>query len=197
MPTQLIDQAAVEVLFTKARSTHPFTDEPVTDADLHTIWSLARLPPTSANMNPLRMVFVQSPEARARLVARMAESNRDKTSAAPAVVLLAADTAFHEYMGELFPTRPDFTEIFGADPNRRETARFNATLQAGYFLLAVRAVGLAAGPMTGFDFPGMDAEFFPDGRLSSLMVVNIGYPGGPSPFERLPRLDFAQVAQIL
>ncbi len=197
MPTQLIDQAAVEVLFTKARSTHPFTDEPVTDADLRAIWDLACLPPTSANINPLRLVFVQSPEARARLVAHMAESNRDKTSAAPAVALLAADTAFHEYMGELFPTRPDFAEIFGADPNRRETARFNATLQAGYFLLAVRAVGLAAGPMTGFDFPGMDAEFFPDDRLSSLMVVNIGYPGGPSPFERLPRLDFDQVAQIL
>lgn len=195
--TTAIDRAAADALFLAARSTHPFTDQPVTDDDLRAIWDLARMPPTASNTNPLRVVFAQSPEARERLVAHMAEGNRDKTAAAPAVALLAADLDFHERMPVLFPARPELRESFRANPRREELARFNATLQAGYFLLAVRAAGFAAGPMTGFDHAAMDAEFFPDGRRRSLMVVNIGRPAGAAPFPRLPRPDFADAATVL
>lgn len=195
--TTSIDSAAADALFFAARSTHPFTDDPVGEDDLRAIWEYARVPPTASNTNPLRVVFARSDEARARLVAHMAEGNRAKTAAAPAVALLAADTAFHERMPDLFPARPELRETFGAHPRRAELARFNATLQAGYFLLAVRAAGFAAGPMTGFDHAGMDAEFFADGRLVSLMVVNIGRPAGPAPFDRLPRLPFEDAVQVL
>jgi len=47
-------------------------------------------------------------------------------------------------------------------------------------------VGLAAGPMGGFDTAGLDAEFFPSGNWSFL-IVNIGYCGQSPWYERLPR----------
>lgn len=73
------------------------------------------------------------------------------------------------------------------------TSRFNATLQAGYLILAIRAQGLTAGPMAGFDGAGVDNEFFADGRFKSILVVNIGHPGENPWYDRLPRLPHADV----
>ena len=104
----------------------------------------------------------------------MADGNREKTANAPLVAVLAADTDFHEHLGRTFPHFAGAKDAF-ADPTRREqAARFNATLQIGYFLLGVRAAGLAAGPMGGFDSDALDAEFFAGTSLKSLLVVNIG-----------------------
>jgi 3-hydroxypropanoate dehydrogenase len=94
------------------------------------------------------------------------------------------------------PIKPELAQYFEADETaRNETGQFSATLQAGYFILSVRAHGLAAGPMAGFDAAGIDAEFFPDGRWHTLLVVNIGRPGQNPWFERLPRLDHSEVVQ--
>jgi 3-hydroxypropanoate dehydrogenase len=193
-----LDEAAQALLFTDARSANTFTDEPVSGDQLRAIWELAKFPPTAANTNPLRILYIASPEARARLVDHMSDGNKAKTASAPAVAVLAADRAFHELIPQLFPARPEMREYFAADdPARERHAEFNGVLQCGYFLLAVRAAGLAAGPMTGFDAAGVDAEFFPDGRLHALMVVNIGKPG-PNPwFERLPRPDYEQVVRFI
>jgi 3-hydroxypropanoate dehydrogenase len=192
----VLDAQAQALLFTEARSANTFTDEPVSDAQLRAIYELAKFPPTAANTNPLRILFVNSPEARARLVDHMADGNKAKTASAPAVAVLAADLDFHEYIPQLFPARPEMRDYFAADDQARaERARFNATLQIGYFLLAIRAAGLAAGPMSGFDAAGVDAAFFPDGRLRSLLVVNIGRPGESPWFERLPRLEYEQAVR--
>jgi 3-hydroxypropanoate dehydrogenase len=119
----------------------------------------------------------------------MNDANRPKTAGAPAVAILAADLDFHEHIPRLFPPRPELKEAF-ADPEfRHESARFNAILQAGYFLLAVRAVGLAAGPMLGYDAASVDAEFFDGTSFRSVLVVNIGHPGTDPWFDRLPRLE--------
>jgi 3-hydroxypropanoate dehydrogenase len=124
----------------------------------------------------------------------MSDGNKAKTESAPAVAVLAVDTRFHEHIPTIFPIRPEMQDVFEADEEMRtRTSSFNATLQAGYFILAVRACGLAAGPMTGFDADGVDAEFFPDGRYRSIMVVNIGHPGENPWFGRLPRLDHDSV----
>lgn len=193
-----IDEHAIEALFSGARSANSWTDEPVGDDQLRAIYDLARLPPTAGNSNPMRVVFVQSPEARERLVPLMDEGNRAKTLAAPAVALLAVDTDFHRHFGTLFPARPGMEESFDDWDGREAMARFNAALQVGYFIMAVRAVGLAAGPMTGFDFPAVEREFLPEPNLSPLAVVNIGHPGENAWFEpRLPRLDFPTGARII
>lgn len=120
----------------------------------------------------------------------LAEGNRPKSASAPVIAVLAADTRFHEHIPELLPFRPEARWVYEADTEKRESvAHYNSALQAGCFILAVRALGLAAGPMKGFNTAGLDAEFFPDGRLQSTLVVNLGHPSERPWFQRLPRLE--------
>jgi 3-hydroxypropanoate dehydrogenase len=195
--TLALDPHAQDLLFRSARTANTFSDEPVTDEQVRAIYELVRWAPTAMNTQPLRIVLVRSPQARERLVSHLAEGNRDKTRSAPLVAILAADTQFHEHLDELLPYLPGAKARFADRAAREQTARFNATLQAGYFLLGVRAAGLAAGPMGGFDRDGLDREFFADGRLRSLLVVNIGRPGPAAWQERLPRLDHDDVVTAL
>jgi 3-hydroxypropanoate dehydrogenase len=191
-----LDDKAKHVLFTGARTANSFAATPVTDAELSDIWELAKWAPTSANSQPLRVLYIRPGEGRDRLVKHMTEGNRAKTASAPAVAVLAMDTQFHEYIPTVLPFRPELKDAFAANETYRTgTAMFNATLQAGYFILAVRAHGLAAGPMGGFDAAGVDAEFFPDGRYRSILVVNVGHPGDNPWRSRLPRLKHEDVVQ--
>jgi 3-hydroxypropanoate dehydrogenase len=198
LPLAELDATGRALLFTEARSANRFTDAPVSEEKLREIYELFRYPPTQSNTNPLRILFVQSPEGRARLLPHMSDGNRDKTATAPAVAVLAADLDFHEYIPQLFPTRAHARERYAGDPELRERhARFNAAMQIGYFVLAVRAVGLAAGPMAGFDAAGVDAEFFADSSWRSLLVMNIGEPAEGAWFpERLPRLSYEQAVRM-
>jgi 3-hydroxypropanoate dehydrogenase len=185
-----LEPAARELLFTAARTANTFTDEPVSDEQLRAITDLAKWPPTMANTNPLRILFVRTPDGKERLGPLMSDGNRAKTVTAPAVAVLAVDTDFHDKIPELLPFRPELRENFVNDAaNRERLAIFNGALQAGYFILAVRAAGLAAGPMLGFDGPGIDQEFFADRSWKTILVVNIGKPGTDPWFDRLPRLD--------
>jgi 3-hydroxypropanoate dehydrogenase len=189
-----LDDAGRAVLFTKARTANSFAPTPVADAELAEIWELAKWPPTAANTQPLRVLYVRPGPGRERLVQHMSDGNKAKTASAPAVAVLALDTQFHEHIPTVLPFRPELKEVFAAnEAMRTDAAKFNAALQAGYFLLAVRAHGLAAGPMGGFDATAVDAEFFPEGRWHSILVVNIGHPGEDPWFDRLPRLDQSEV----
>lgn len=192
----LLDRVAQELLFTEARTANSFSPEPVDDETLRAIWELAKWPPTAANTNPLRVLYVRTEDGKARLLPHLAEGNVAKTASAPVVAVLAADSEFHEHLPQLFPVRPEMKDAF-EDPAAREPMwQFNSALQAGYFLLAVRAAGLAAGPMAGFDNAGVDREFFPDGRWRSILVVNIGKPGDDPWFDRLPRLDYEDAVAL-
>jgi len=192
-----LDDTAKDVLFREARTANTFSDEPVTDEELEAIYDLLKWAPTSANTQPLRLLVVRSAEAKARLLPLMSEGNRAKTATAPAVAIVAADTAFHINIPRLVPFRPELKDHFVDDAVREPFARFNATLQAGYVILAIRAVGLAAGPMAGFDAAGIDKEFFADSPLKSLLVINIGKPGPDAWFPRLPRLEYDEVVTII
>jgi nitroreductase len=188
---------AQDLLFRQARTANTFTADPVTDEQIRAIYDLVKYGPTSLNTQPLRVVLLRTPQARARLLPHMMGFNRAKTETAPLVAILAADTEFHEHLPRLVPFRPEARDSF-QDPTRREhVARFNATLQAAYFFIGIRAAGLAAGPMSGFDPAGVDAEFFPDGRHKSLVIVNIGVPGPEAWFDRLPRLEHDEVVSVL
>jgi 3-hydroxypropanoate dehydrogenase len=188
---------AQDLLFREARTPNSFSDEPVEDGQLEAIYDLFRFAPTSRNQQPLRILVLRSNEARARLLPHMQGRNRAKTAGAPLIVVLAADLNFHEYMNKIFPHVPDGRGVYADRTLREESARFNATLQVGYFTLAVRAAGLAAGPMIGFDAAAVDREFFPDGRHVSLVVVNIGRPGPDASFPRLPRLSYDEVTTVV
>jgi 3-hydroxypropanoate dehydrogenase len=191
-----LDEASRALLFTEARTANSFSSTPVTDDELAEIWELAKWPPTAANTQPLRVLYVRTEAGKDRLVPLMNEGNRAKTASAPVVAILAFDTSFHEHIPDIFPVNPALRDVFEANPDMRNGAgRFSAGLQVGYFLLAVRAAGLVAGPMAGYDSAGVDAEFFPDGRLTSLLVVNIGHPGENPWFPRLPRLSHESAVQ--
>lgn len=193
-PGLVIDSTAQDVLFRDARTANSFSAEPVADEQVRAIYDLVKYAPTSMNQQPLRVVLVRTPEARERLLPLMAEGNRPKTETAPLVAILAADIDFHDELPKVFPHFPGARDLFAEDEAAREgQARLNATLQVAYFILGVRAAGLAAGPMTGFDTAGVDREFFPDGRHRSLVIVNIGKPGENPWFDRLPRLDYDEV----
>ena len=192
-----LDPHAQDLLFREARTANAFDDSPVSDDQVRAVYDLVKWAPTAMNTQPLRVVLVRSPHARERLLGHMAPGNRAKTQSAPLVAVLAADTQFHEHLDDLLPHAPGAKERFADAAAREHAARFNATLQMGYFLLGVRAAGLAAGPMGGFDHDGLDADFFPDGRLKSLLVVNIGRPTDDAWHERLPRLDHDDVVSSI
>ncbi|QIG44414.1 malonic semialdehyde reductase [Nocardioides anomalus] len=189
--TEQLDDTARGLLFTDARTANSFSDEPVTDEELRGIWELARFAPTMANSQPLRVLFVRTQEAKERLVPHLSEGNRAKALSAPVVAVLAYDADFHEHFPTTFPARGEaMRENFGGMPgeSREQVAKYSAALASGVFFLAVRAHGLAAGPMGGFDSAGVDEEFFAGTSWRSHLVVNIGHPGVDPWFDRLPRI---------
>ncbi|MBC6448631.1 malonic semialdehyde reductase [Actinokineospora xionganensis] len=195
--TLVLPQDAQDLLFREARTANTFSAEPVTDDQIRAIYDLVKWAPTAMNGQPLRVTLVRSDEARERLLPLLSENNRAKTAAAPLVAILAADVDFHEHLSTLFPHLPGAKDYYADETHRTDNARFNAALQVGYFVLGVRAAGLAAGPMAGFDAAAVDREFFPDGRRRSLVVVNIGNPGVNAAFPRGPRLEYDQVVETV
>lgn len=189
----VLDSAAQDLLFREARTANSFTDEPVTEEQVQAIYDLVKYGPTAFNQTPLRITLVRSPEARERLVQHLAEGNQAKTAAAPLVAILSADNEFHEELPALLPHFPQAKDMFFAErPAREQSALLNAALQAAYFIVGVRAAGLAAGPMTGADLAGIQKEFL-DSDHTPLMIVNIGKPGEDAWFPRSPRLAFDEV----
>ena len=188
-----LDDRAADLLFHGARTANRWTDEPVTDEQLRALHDLVKWPPTALNAQPLRVVAVRSPEARARLVPLMSGSNAEKTERAPLSLVVAADVDFHDELPRLFPAVPGARDYFPEEESRPAAAVFNTGLQMGYLILGIRALGLAAGPMTGIDADAIAREFFPDGRHRVVAVVNVGVadPEGHRP--RGPRLDYDEV----
>jgi 3-hydroxypropanoate dehydrogenase len=192
-----LDEAAQDLLFRQARSATDFTAEPVGDEQLRAIYELTKYGPTSLNQQPLRIVAVRSDAARQRLARHLNERNRVKAASAPLVLILAADTNFHEKLPEVFPHAPQLREVLAPDVEERVAqARFNAILQIGYLILGIRAAGLAAGPMIGFDADGVNRDFFADGGLQALLVMNVG-TALPKRHPRLPRLAYEDAVSVV
>lgn len=192
-------EAGRELLFTAARTPRAFLSREVTDRTLAELWELARWPPTSSNCQPMRVVHVRSPAAKARLLPLVDERNQSKVRSAPVTSILATDSTFHRDLPQLYPPAPELRDVFDrAGPDvRLKQARFNGSLQAGYFVLAARAVGLAAGPMIGFDPRAVTAEFLDPGTVEALLLVNLGYPDPGSIRPRLSRLPAERVVHIV
>ncbi|MDQ0381965.1 malonic semialdehyde reductase [Amycolatopsis thermophila] len=196
--TLQLPQEVQDLLFREARTANSFSDEPVGEEQIQAIYDLVKWAPTSMNTQPLRALVIRSEEGKQRLLPHMSEGNRAKTASAPVTVVLAADTDFHENLPKTFPHKPDAKDLFAGDESGREGfARLNSLLQVGYFIIGVRAAGLAAGPMTGFDAAGVDKEFFADRNWKSLVVINVGKPGDNPWFDRLPRLDYDEVVETV
>lgn len=192
-----LDAAAKDALFHDAHSAFKFDDVEVTDEQLRELYALTRLAPTAVNSTPLRIVYVRSAEAKARLLPHLAEGNRAKSESASVVAILAADLDFLDHLGRLAPHISDPTKIFPDEEAVEQAAMFNAALQAGAFIIAVRTLGLDAGPMNGIDTAGIDAEFLDDSSWRSFMVVNIGRAAADGTRPRGARLEFDEAVSIV
>ena len=194
----LLTDDSLDVLFREARTANTFTDEPVSAEQVREVWDVVRFGPTAMNNQPLRLLLVESAEARERLAEHMAGNNRPKTRTAPLTAVLAADVDFHELLPHHFPHAPGVRDALHPDAEGRAAqAEFNAALQIGYLILGLRAAGLATGPMAGFDKAGVDAEFLGGTSWRSVLVMNIGRPGPDAWADRLPRLSFDDAARVV
>ena len=193
-----IAQACLDQLFFNARTANGFIDKPVPLSLLQEVYDIAKMGPTSMNSQPTRYVFLNTPEARARLMPALSPGNVDKTKAAPVTVIVATDTRFFEHMPLLFPNNAGAKALFeGNAPLAQGTATRNGTLGGAYFMIAARALGLDCGPMSGVDLAKVNAEFFPDGRHTANFLINLGYGDNSKLFNRNPRLSFEQACSVL
>lgn len=193
----LTDDAA-RLLFQDARTAQAFSDEPVSDATIKAAWDLMKWGPTAFNSLPLRLFLVRTPEARQRLAPHLSEMNQAKTLAAPLTLIAAADPQFHRNLATLAPHMADAEATWEPRAEARlAVATSSSWLQIGYLIIALRAVGLNVGPMTGFDPAGVNAEFFADNGWKSLVVLNVGRPADTADAvrPRASRLDFSEIAE--
>lgn len=192
-----IDDKALDIIFRDARSHNGWQDKPVSEQQLRELYDLMKWGPTSANCQPLRIIFVRSDEAKERLKPCMAEGNVDKSMSAPVVAILGMDMEFYEQLPRVFPHTDARSWYAGKAAKIAETAFRNSSLQGAYFMLAARSIGLDCGPMSGFDGEKLNAEFFPDGKVKVNFVCALGSGDPAKLFDRLPRLDFDEVCKVL
>ncbi|CCJ83823.1 malonic semialdehyde reductase [Cronobacter dublinensis] len=195
--SEALSASALATLFTDARTHSAWLDAPVSDEQLRDIYDMVRLGPTSANCSPARLLFVRTPDAKARLLPALSSGNVEKTLRAPVTAIVAWDHEFYEALPQLFPYA-DARAWFTSSPAvAEETAFRNSSLQAGYLIMACRALGLDTGPMSGFDRAAVDAEFFSGTTWKSNLLINIGYGDAATLHPRLPRLSFDDACAIV
>jgi 3-hydroxypropanoate dehydrogenase len=193
----MLDDKALDLLFRDARTHNGWLDKPVTDAQIHAIYDILKMGPTSSNSQPARFVFIRTKEGKEKLRPALSAGNTDKTMAAPVTAIVAYDTQFYEHLPKNFPHNPEAITWFKGTPAAAPTAFRNGSLQGAYLMMAARAIGLDIGAMSGFNNTLLDEIFFPDGRFKSNFLCNIGY-GDPSKlFGRSPRMSFEAACTLM
>lgn len=192
-----LDPLSLDRLFRTARTPPAFRPEPVSDETLRELWELVRWGPTSGNCQPARVVFLRSAEAKERLRPALSPGNVAKVMGAPVTAILGYDRAFHDLLPRLWP-RGDVRSWYEADPRLLdETAFRNGTLQAGYFILAARALGLDCAPMSGFDAEAVERAFFAGTTIRANLLAALGHGAFDRVRPRDPRLAFDEACRVL
>jgi 3-hydroxypropanoate dehydrogenase len=191
-----LPDTALDQLFRDARTHNGWLDRPVTDEQLRALYDLWKMGPTSANCSPARVVFVRSPEAKAKLAPALSDKNRDKTMAAPAVAIIGMDMEFYEKLPKLFPHADARSWFVGNQELIEKTAFRNGSLQGAYLILAARALGIDTGPMSGFDNAKVDAAFFAGMPVRSNFICSLGHGDPAKLFGRSPRLPFDEACRL-
>ena len=196
--SNILSDSGMDLLFRAARTQNAWLDREVSDVLLEAIYDLAKLGPTSANCSPMRVIYLRSAEAKARLKPALSEGNVEKTMVAPATAIIGHDLEFYEHLPRIFPHAPEARSWFAGKPAHIETTAFrNGSLQGAYFIMAARSLGLDCGPMSGFDNEAVDREFFAGGSVKSNFLCNLGYGDPSGLFPRSPRLEFDEACRII
>jgi nitroreductase len=192
-----LDDRALDQLFRTARTRKSWAPIPVADALLEELYELLKFGPTSVNGSPVRLIFVKSGEAKAKLAPFLLGTNLRSVMEAPLCAIIGYDLDFPRHLGRLFPHAPDVAAYFQDPDVAREHAFRNGSLQGAYLMLAARALGLDVGPMSGFDAVGVTQTFFAGTRIEANFLCNLGYGTDDLLFPRQPRLEFAETAKII
>jgi 3-hydroxypropanoate dehydrogenase len=196
--SKIMSDDGLDLIFRNARTYSAWLDRPVEDSLLRQVYDLAKMGPTSANMCPLRIVFVKSRESKERLKPALHAGNVDKTMAAPVTAVLGMEVHFHEQLPKLFPFADAKAWFKDLPDNVLEyVALRNSSLQGAYFMLAARALGLDCGPMSGFDNAKVDAAFFAGTTVKSNFLCNLGYGDASKLHPRAPRLTFEEACRVV
>jgi 3-hydroxypropanoate dehydrogenase len=188
----------LDLIFRKARTHNGWLDKPVDDALLRQVFDLAKMGPTSANISPMRMVFVKSKDAKEKLKPALIPGNVEKTMQAPVTAIIAMDIQFYEKLPKLFPHADAKAWFKDMPQSELETQSLrNSSLQGAYFIIAARALGLDCGPMSGFDNAKVDAAFFAGTTIKSNFLCNLGHGDATKLYPRSPRLTFEEACQIV
>ena len=195
--SDVLSSQDLDLIFRRARTHNAWLDRPVADALLRQVYDLARMGPTSANMCPMRIVFVKSRPAKERLKPALDAGNADKTMAAPVTAVIGMDIRFYEKLPKLFP-HADAKAWFKVLPENvlEYIALRNGSLQGAYFMLAARALGLDCGPMSGFNNEAVDKEFFAGTKIKSNFICSLGYGSDANLHPRNPRLSFEEAGRF-
>ncbi len=191
-----IEAQCLDQLFFDARTHNEWQDRPVSDELLRELFDVLRWAPTSANCSPARIVFVKSPEAKAKLLPALIEGNVEKTRTAPVTAIIGHDLEFHEHLPKLFPHTDARSWFVGNEPLIEATAFRNGTLQGAYLIMAARALGLDCGPMSGFDPDQVNEAFFAGTSTRVNFLCNLGYGRPEALFPRSPRFEFEDVCRV-
>jgi len=197
MTDHLLSDRDLDLIFRSARTHNDWSDTPVSNVQLHAIYDLMRMGPTSANCSPARLVFAQSAEARAKLADCVSPGNHGKVLQAPVTVIVGMDMKFYDKLPQLFPHTDARSWFAGNETLARETAFRNSALQGAYLIIAARALGLNCGPMSGFDKAKVDAAFFAGTDVETNFLCSLGHGTDKNLFARSPRLSFEEAATIL
>src|SRR5208337_3932324 len=193
-----LNNEGLDLLFREARTHNVWLDQPVDDALLRQVYDLAKLGPTSANMCPMRVVFVKSKAGKEKLKPALDPGNVDKTMIAPVTAVIGMDIHFYEKLPTLFP-HADAKAWFKDLPENvlEYTALRNSSLQGAYFMLAARSLGLDCGPMSGFNNQKVDEAFFAGTTVKSNFLCNVGHGDASRLFPRSPRLSFEEACKVV
>ncbi|WP_144182640.1 malonic semialdehyde reductase [Elioraea rosea] len=193
-----IAEPALDTLFRDARTQNGWRDTPVAKEMLVRLYDLVKWGPTSANIQPMRVKFLTSREAKEKLKPHLSAGNADKTMTAPVVAIIGYDLEFYEHLPRIFPHNQTAKSWFEGKPDHIQATAFrNGSLQGGYFILAARAVGLDCGPMSGFDAAGVDAAFWAGTKVKTNFLCSLGHGDPAKIFPRSPRFAFDEVCEIL
>jgi 3-hydroxypropanoate dehydrogenase len=195
---KVLTDDGLDLIFRAARTHNVWLDQPVDDALLRQVYDLAKMGPTSANMCPMRLVFVRSKEAKEKLKPALDPGNVDKTMKAPVTAIIGMDVHFYEKLPQLFP-HADAKAWFKDLPENvlEYIALRNSSLQGAYFMLAARSLGLDCGPMSGFNNAMVDAAFFAGTTVKSNFLCNLAYGDATKLHPRSPRLSFEEACTIV
>ncbi|MWV28469.1 malonic semialdehyde reductase [Aurantiacibacter rhizosphaerae] len=196
--TDELSDADLDLIFREARSFNGWHDKEVSDQQIHAIYELLKMGPTSANQQPGRFVWCKSEESKKRLADCVSDDNRDKVLTAPVCVIIGYDIDFHEHLPWLFPHTDAKSWFEGDEEGRKESAMRNSVLQGAYLMIAARSLGLDCGPMSGFDAEATTKEFFADQpQYRADWLCSIGYGDKSTIFDRSPRPDFDKFNQLI